>query len=328
MRWIRWKVGFLATMAATMGLTSLGVPPAFAGGTTCGWSAGLVTVTMSANGDNAFIVRSGAAILVNGAPCGAATVTNTDTINVTIDNATDVEDNVVTISDTGGPFRPGASAETPGTQPEIEWNIDFGYGFDKLVYLGSAQGNQVTVGNGGGTGAMNLNATESSPDADVLFDHFPSHLLVLKGAAGGDTLSASGGVGTGSPYPPFVEIYGGNGADTLRGGKANDYIEGGANGDKLRGGIDNDQLRGGSGNDSLFGEGGDDSLYGEVGADRAYGGLGADLVVGGPGHDQLYGDGGLDTIKAADGASDLVNAGPPPTGDFCQLDFIDNLVTC
>jgi Ca2+-binding RTX toxin-like protein len=296
--------------------------------TTCVWGTGTMTVTLNANGDDATFLRSGAAILVNGSGCQGATVNNTDAIHVTTDNPTDVEDNTVTISNAGGRFQPGATAETPGTYSEIEWQIDMGYGFNTMVFLGGSNNDYVTLGKGGGVGAMNLNANETSPDVDVAFDAYPSHQVLMRGYGGADVLRANGGVGTGAEYPPYVTLFGGNGADQLWGSRADDLLGGGAGNDMLLGLASFDWLRGGTGNDLLFGGPADDTLDGNAGADRLNGGSGPDLLRGGPDKDKMYGQTGIDTLEAQDGVHDIVDGGPPTGADTCTTDQIDTVNNC
>src|SRR6185436_4742819 len=88
---------------------------------TCTFDAGAakVTVTLTNNSGNieiADIVRSGDAIVMNASPCGAATVNNTDTIEVKpANNAVQS----VLVDESGGAFAPGKTAEGSGSS-EIE----------------------------------------------------------------------------------------------------------------------------------------------------------------------------------------------------------------
>ncbi|NTZ41508.1 calcium-binding protein [Altererythrobacter sp. SALINAS58] len=88
------------------------------------------------------------------------------------------------------------------------------------------------------------------------------------------------------------QIFGYDGADTLRGGTGFDYLNGGLGDDKLYGGEDADHLRDPGGNNSFFGEGGDD---------RIYSGTGADYVDGGSGNDSVFSGGGDDHVRAGAG---------------------------
>lgn len=316
-----------AAIVTALGASMITASPSVAGSTAvCAWSGGIMTVTLIANGDNAVFLRSGANIMVNGATCSGATVTNTDTIAVTVDNPTDFEANRVIISHMGGRFAPGANPEGgPATQPEIEFTIDTGDGLDEVRVIGGTGPDRFAVGNNGGAYAINLNTTETSPDIDVLLG---TDLIRIVGGDGNDSLRGTGGAGTGGIYPTFLTLLGGNGNDVLRGGNGRNIVNGGPGDDKLYGGALDDRITGGTGVDQLFGGGLDDTMKGNAGPDKLYGGLGPDDLTGGPGADDLYGQAGKDTIHAQDGVSDLVNAGPPATGDYCELDFIDNLITC
>lgn len=320
-----------ALVAATLALLTVGALPARAGGgqvgADCNWSAGTLTVTLHANNDMAMFVRSGSAIYANGTPCSTATVTNTDTIIVSQANPADAHDNIVGISNAGGRFQPGATSESAGT-PEIEWQINMGNGFNEFRFFGGPNADTVTLGNGGGVGAINLNANETSPDADLVFDAIPSAGIQLRGNGGNDLLRAQGGAGTGAAYPAPVSLFGGASNDELWGSNSDDYLESGTGFDTLHGFPGNDWLKGGGGNDILSGHGGDDTLDGHDGADQSWGGNGMDLLRAGSGQDHQYGGNGVDTLKAVDGVHDVVNGGPPTGADTCITDQIDSVSNC
>ncbi len=94
----------------------------------------------------------------------------------------------------------------------------------------------------------------------------------LTGTAGGDSINASGFLGS-------VTLLGLGGGDSLTGGSKNDSLDGGDGLDTLRGGSGNDVLNGGLNGDSLFGDGGNDSLSGGQGTDTLQGGSGTDVVI-------------------------------------------------
>lgn len=111
-----------------------------------------------------------------------------------------------------------------------------------------------------------------------------------------------------------VEIYGGDGNDTLIGGAGNDVLRGNAGNDDLRGGDGNDQLRGNDGNDVLLGEDGRDLMFGAAGNDRLdggddddtlEGGDGADILLGRSGNDIIRGNAGNDVLEGATGSDQL-----------------------
>jgi Ca2+-binding RTX toxin-like protein len=317
-------------LVVSLGLSVAGAPPALAV-TTCGFSAGVVTATMASDGDSAAFVVSGGAILMNGVACGAATVSNTDSILATTDNVSEYDDNIVSISHVGGRFEPGATVEGGSGLSEIEWQINLGEGDDEVRFIGTPGIDVVTLGAGGGTPAMNLNASESPGDADVQFlgTGYSVESPKVYGNDGADVLSSNGGSGTGAAYAGGEASFGGSGADTLTGGSGRDHIIGGIGPDTIVGGGSHDQLFGGAGDDDLFGDQGDDALYGNAGADELHGGAGADVIVGGAGFDKLYGETGADDLNAQDGAHDIVSGGPhPPQGDVCAVGPTDTVTGC
>ena len=111
----------LTTFAAVAAAFVLG--PATAGAvTSCSFAAGTATVNLATTNDAATLGRAGNAIQVNGVACGAATVNNTDLINVvgTIDSG-----QRVAVDLAGGGLAPGATAEAgPGAVSEIEIAVD------------------------------------------------------------------------------------------------------------------------------------------------------------------------------------------------------------
>jgi Ca2+-binding RTX toxin-like protein len=145
-----------------------------------------------------------------------------------------------------------------------------------------------------------------------------------------------------------VEVYGGQGNDTLNGGPQGDQLYGEDGDDTLTGGTGPDLMDGGNGFDKVSyasrtnpvrvdldggwddGEGGsplsgefdnvlptvedvtggsgNDVFVGSAGANTFHGGDGADTIDGGAGDDTLYGDGGNDVIDGRTG-TDAVDGG-------------------
>src|SRR4051794_16894483 len=153
-----------------------------------------VTVGRSVAGD----------IQVNGANCGAANVTNTDTIKLLGTPATSQQ---VTISLANGPLGPGQTAESTGTS-EIEVQAVLLDGYDKLTLSGGTGADNFRLG----TGGANLDADNDGDD--VVWSGLDDSVDVL-GRAGNDSLSAEGGLGTGSPLTRSVNLAGGLGGDRL-----------------------------------------------------------------------------------------------------------------
>ncbi|MBK3774711.1 hypothetical protein GAY31_11145 [Azospirillum brasilense] len=130
-----------------------------------------------------------------------------------------------------------------------------------------------------------------------------------------------------SPNPSEqVNVYAGEGNDTVGGGNLDDYLDGGNGNDDLYGFNGNDFLNGLAGSDYLVGGAGNDTLLGGDGWDYLYGGDGDDVLNGGAcagsggviGMDELYGgagndvylhynnDGGVSAISDSSGTADRV----------------------
>ncbi len=272
-------------------LAALAAPAAAAAAVTCAYDSGLarVTISMPAVNDVAAVKRSGNAIHVEGtglvlAPCGAATVRNTNRINVSGPGAVQ---QFFTIDLSGGPFAPGKTRESTGVS-EIEIYPDLGASTDQVRVVGSEGNDVVRLGSGG----AGLNADQ---DADV----FPTGVddWVLEGRGGADSLSAAGGRGTASAFGLRLDIYGGTGKDVLTGSVGDDYLDGMEAADVLNGGGGADSLTGRAGHDRLSGGDGSDSLWPGAGADVMEGGAGADQFIpdaGGDGRDEFRGGPGRD----------------------------------
>ncbi|HEY2248001.1 MAG TPA: calcium-binding protein [Bradyrhizobium sp.] len=115
-------------------------------------------------------------------------------------------------------------------------------------------------------------------------------LIQMFGQGGDDTLSVNEANGA----MPAVNIFGGDGNDTITGGSGNDLLFGQAGNDTILGKGGNDFLFGGDGNDTLTGGAGDDQVFGEAGNDRMIWnpGDGTDLFEGGDGVDTAEVNGG------------------------------------
>lgn len=250
-------------------------------------------------GQQATLVVVAGAISFGATPaaCGAATTTNTDSIVVTAPSGT-TETLVLDLS--GGAFAPGAAAESD--TPEIEISTALGDATDAVVVQGGAGNDTIRMGSTG----MGLNA---DGDRDVTFGPVPAQVEVF-GGGGVNTLTATGGSGTGSVYGGKVILHAGGSGDLLTGGNGNDELYGGAGNDTLEGGNGNDVLSGAGGNDVLKAGDGDDQLTGGAGADQLIASTGNDTmradddeadttINGGPGTDTAYYDAGLDPAPLA-----------------------------
>ena len=225
---------------------------------TCSFNAGSATLTVNVNGQAAALSVAARAIRLNGTQCGAATVNNTNTIEV---NGGPLAD-VVTVS---GTYAPGLSPEADGNS-EIEMTFALAGGKD-IVKVNGSKNDDLLMFSQGGIDPGN------DGDQDVTFNTV--EVIRVYGKDGNDIIDASA-YGWGAVF-----LYGGNGDDTLIGSAANDSLYGDAGIDVLHGGPGNDKLWGGINDDLYFGELGDDTMNAEStvdGADEYYGGAGIDTV--------------------------------------------------
>lgn len=310
--------------------------PVLADSANCSYDALTMTVSVSVTPSNDFApgihVFPSGDIGVSDADdppidCGAATVSNSDTISIVNTSTTDPVGLFIQLD---FPFAPGATNET-GSSDEIEFNIDFGAGGGVVRFDDSPVALHVVMGGD----QINLDASETDGvDADVTVTGAD---VFFMGTVFDDVIDAGGG-GPGVPAQPFqadVELNGGvndTGADTLIGGDGNDrifgiggqnHIEGGAGDDQIYGGADDDVLLAGPGKDeangfqsidTISGGGGNDLLFGQGAADVIHGRGGFDQLFGGPSGDQLFGNAGPDTIEG-EGGNDALHGGT--NNDVC-----------
>lgn len=266
---------------------------------TCAFDAqtGIMTVLVG-TGETAVLARSGDAITLDGVGCDTATVTTTDSI--VVDGSAGGAN--VTLDLSGGPFEPGMTPDPDGTS-EIEITLTVP-GTSTVLIVGSAQADHFVLGADG----ANLNAAETSADADVLIVGTPA--VTIQGMAGADTLSVAGGAGTGAPS-----------SATLSGGADDDLLLGGLGGSSLDGGDGVDMadyaaaagilgdlavglvLHAAGGQDqlanleNLTGSPGVDVITGNDQANSLSGGGEDDRIDGGGGDDTLDGGSGIDTVR-------------------------------
>jgi Ca2+-binding RTX toxin-like protein len=221
----------------------------------CSLSAAKVLSFSVASNEVAIIGKSsaGTSILVNGRTCADATLDGTNQIAPTVDSG-----GTVIIDFANGLFKPGYRSGCCSDVPGI--SITFHDG-GALKVRGSPNPDFFYVGG-------NVNSLKISTNGDLIPD-----ISVLNGGASDDTLSGTGGFGTGSTYSGDLWLYGASGDDTLTGGSGND---------KLVGGPGDDVFTGGAGNDTCWGEAGDDTFKAESsasnGSDYYFGGSGIDLM--------------------------------------------------
>jgi Ca2+-binding RTX toxin-like protein len=253
------------------------VGPASAAPESCSYDAGtkVVTATIAAGGQASLVVVGGA-LHFGASPtaCGAATTTNTNSINI---NGSAGSNETLTLDHRGGAFGPGAASES--NIPEIEIATSLGDTTDRVVVY-ATEGDDYTA-----AGQLGL-ALNTDGDVDVTFS--PSTFLLEMNMLGGsDHFNGRGEGGAGLHFLGDITIFGGDGDDPyLRGSDETDVIDGGPGNDILLGEIGNDTMTAGSGNDSLTG------------------GDGTDLMTGGAGIDSFVAGEGDDTIYAEDDEAD------------------------
>jgi Ca2+-binding RTX toxin-like protein len=276
-------------------------PPPPPPGTECSYDASTKAVTASiGTGSAATLVVAGGQIHFGTSPvsCGAATVTNTDSIVV---NGVAGTAEHLTVDLSGGLLAPGATAEASGVS-EIELSLLLGDAADLVTVSGGTGADRVTLGTNG-------IALTADGDADVTFSPLPALVRVF-GLGGADVISGRGGSGAGTTYPNALLLDGGEDDDTIDGGLGADDVRGGGGNDLLTGQGANDRVDGGTGNDSVTGNDGSDELIGGAGVDVLVAGSGDDVLRadddeadtnlnGGPGSDTAYYDAGVDVEPVA-----------------------------
>jgi hypothetical protein len=261
-------------------------------------------------------------INADGASCGTASVTNTDTITVTGGSG----DDELVID-----LRGGERFASPFGE-EISISVDLAGGHNRLTISGSEGDDAFVVGADG----INLNPVEeiAAGDVDVTIGGSLDELLVT-GNGGDDSISGAGGHGTGAPSSRDLALSGNEDSDTLAGGAGSDDLNGGEGDDtadfsSASHGVNVDLEHGdasGDGEDSLLdvenaiGSGAADTLTGNDLENRLEGGLGPDTVSGGAGDDVLLmKDGAADlAISCGDDEDFLVyDIGIDPAGEGCE----------
>jgi Ca2+-binding RTX toxin-like protein len=194
--------------------------------------------------------------------CGAATVTNTDTVVVsgTGGSADTYFANFIGIDESGGRLGPGATPEPSGhSEIEVRFNVTPGNSvFDPqgplplyLQYVGTPDRDRATVGENG----MDVG---SDGDVDVTSrDSFQGAWMF--GTAGGDTFDLrAGSPGAAFAFPTLIDagrgndkVFGGTATDDVTAGPGKDAVDGGAGDDTLRTADGSaDQVDGGEGEDT------------------------------------------------------------------------------
>jgi trimeric autotransporter adhesin len=284
----------------------------------CSYDAGTKAVTARiALGSEATLKVAASGELVFGfvpTACGAATTTNTDSIQV-LGAPGAIESFTLDMSE--GFLGPGFAEEF--NLPEIELALDLGDSMDEVAVYGTAGNDTFAPGQNG----MALN---TDGDVDVTWTPNPGVFpLEIQGRDGDDFVNGRGQGGAGLAYLGRLTITGGLGNDELVGSFESDVIQGGDGNDVVFSHQLNDLVEGGAGDDSITSGEGNDHLVGGPGADNLNAGFGTDFldaddgeadtqIHGGPDTDSAHYDGGgIDPAPiAVENAIADPGQGPPP----------------
>jgi RTX calcium-binding nonapeptide repeat (4 copies) len=261
---------FLTAMLAIAAMFAIPAVVAASGTATCDYNATSHEVTVAITGDvMPYLGRDTAGhITLNNAWCdNAATVTNTDSVIVT----GDVASQGISIGLANKGFKPGRTDEA-GKSDEIEFTINLGGGtMDTLTFVGTDAVNKIDLGQNnsqfGIVRRINLNAGETTGiDSDVAVINVEKVTVITYG--GNDVVRARGKAGTGpDAFSLPLWVYGGPGDDIIKGGEAADHLYGDQGKDKVWG----------------FGNGDSVVLNDGEGGDVGYGGAGIDDCIYDPG---------------------------------------------
>jgi hypothetical protein len=252
------------------------------------------------------LARAGDVIVVDGVPCGAATVTATDSIFVDGEDQPEDWGHIFEIDLSGGPFAPGRTNEGDGSS-EIEIRVDPGPSVnDDVVIRGGAGPDEVLLRGK----AVNLDAApDDVPDVRLL--HMHDSATEDSSLVNYDTLRVFGEQGADrlhmeprGPNAPFaVGVWGGPGDDRIAAWSRRAY---GERGDDVLRNLRYAELFGGPGDDRLIA-----LPWAAFSFSSSYGGGGDDIMVGGPAPDGFAGGGGSDVLWGFDDR-DYFNGGPGP----------------
>jgi hypothetical protein len=202
-------------------------------------------------------------------PCaGSPTVTNTDRVELTLNN---YSDGMLDLG--GGPFAPGAAPE-PGSNPEIEVAVA---GSGGLFLEGGRHADHYRYLSAIGETGVNLNAGPGDRDVDLTMTGEYVELYV-DGGMGDDLIDVVGHLNL------EVAAFGGPGDDSLfsRHGR----------------GLYGSLLEGGKGDDRIVGGAAGEGIYPGRGRDTVKAGAGGDFINAVP-------DGAVDRIDCGPGRDDL-----------------------
>ncbi len=193
-----------------------------------------------------------------------------------------------------------------------------------LTIIGDAQDNTIVVSRTAiGRILVNGGAVEVRGGKPAVAN---TNLIQLFGLGGNDNLSLNETNGA----LPKVNIFGGDGNDTLTGGSGADQLFGQAGNDTLLGKGGDDLLFGGDGDDVLTGGSGTDQVFGQSGDDRMIWnpGDGSDLNEGGDGIDtvEVNGGNGSETFTTTANGTRVRFDRTDPAPFFLDIGTSENLV--
>ena len=234
----------------------------------------------------------------------SAGLTETATVNVTINAVADIANDSVTVNQNSG-----------ANNLNLLANDTFENAGRAITAVSAASH---------GTAVINNNGTPGNASDDFVV-YTPT-----SGYTGADSFTytvTSGGVTETATVNVNVAaigqtINGGNGNDTLTGTAGDDTISGGNGNDVVNAGNGNDTINGGNGNDTLSGGEGDDIIIGGNGNDSLDGGSGNNTLSGGNGNDILVVGNGNNTLTGGNG-NDTFVFGPTLFGNNTVTDFGD-----
>jgi len=299
----RFRLSWVVTCTIVLALIPASAARA-AVATSCSFDAPTATVTGIVGTDvTTTLGRSGTAITFDGVPCGTADVTNTDQINISAPDTTSSE--TITISEAGGTFAPGKTAEADGSN-EIEFAVTRS-AEDTVGFVGTGDADTIDVDHDG------ADLLPGSPNEDeVQFTSFVAGPVAIDGGAGDDALSAR-------VYQASIDGGPGDDSITAGGSQASSYA-GGTGMDTITfpyGVVkatdtsnDYDLDRGGTTDaitsmETLVGGDGNDGFVGSAGNDHFIGGGGDDLFIPLGGDDIVEGDAGFDQDSLGAGGVSL-----------------------
>jgi Ca2+-binding RTX toxin-like protein len=279
-------------LAATIGVSALCIPLAWAGTIVANVADGILTVTGTSDADDVTVRCEDGQLMVDqtepsGEPTACADLrrilvfTGGGADRVTLGDVTrSAFDRLVATSVSG------QEADDTLIGSEIGDDLIGGGGVDSLRgrlgpdHLAPGPGGGEVIGGKGrdrvsvtGDGDWRVNDVRLRLEqADEVTTIRSIEVAAVDGGGSANVIAAG-------PFTGNVRLDGRGGGDLLQSGDGNDRLVGGDGNDFLQSGPGKDELEGGPGDDVLRGESGNDELSGGAGDDTCRGGPGADSVV-------------------------------------------------